>query len=43
MKIQEIRERINVFLYGSKERVLSGLKLFNLIVSSSALLILAIY
>ncbi len=43
MKIQEIRERINVFLYGSKERVLSGLKLFNLIVSSSALFILAIY
>jgi Trk-type K+ transport system membrane component len=43
MKLQEIRERINVFLYGSKERVLSALKLFNLVVSTSALFVLAIY
>ena len=43
MKLQEIRERINVFLYGSKERVLNGLKLFNLVVSTAALFVLAIY
>ena len=43
MKLQEIRERINVFLYGSKERVLKGLKLFNLVVSTAALFVLAIY
>jgi len=43
MKLHEIRERINVFLYGSKERVLNGLKLFNLVVSTSALFVLAIY
>lgn len=43
MKLQEFRERINVFLYGSKERVLNGLKLFNLVVSTSALFVLAIY
>ena len=43
MKLQEIRERINVFLYGSKEQVLSALKLFNLVVSTSALFVLAIY
>ncbi len=43
MKLHEIRERINVFLYGSKERVLNALKLFNLVVSTSALFVLAIY
>ena len=43
MKLQEIRERINVFLYGSKEQVLSALKLLNLVVSTSALFVLAIY
>ena len=43
MNIQEFRERANVFLYSSKERVLSTLKILNLLVSASTLVILAMY
>lgn len=43
MKLQEFRERVNVIIYGSKESVLSTLKIVNLLVSSSALFVLAIY
>ena len=43
MKIQEFRERANVVLYSSKERVLSTLKVLNLLVSASTMVILAMY
>lgn len=43
MSIQEFRERANVILYGSKDRVLRLLKRLNLLVSASALFVLAIY
>ncbi len=43
MKFQEFRERTNVGLYQSKDRVLGGLKVLNLLVSASALFVLALY
>lgn len=43
MSFQEFRERVNVGLYSSKDRVLGALKGVNLLVSASALLVLAIY
>ncbi|MGA0435779.1 MAG: hypothetical protein ACO3MV_08925, partial [Flavobacteriales bacterium] len=43
MQFQEFRERVNVFLYGSKNGVLASLKALNLLVSVSALFVLAIY
>lgn len=43
MNFQEFRERVNVGLYSSKDRVLGGLKLINLLVSASALFVLALY
>lgn len=43
MSWEEFRERVNVSLYSSKERVLSGFKLANLLVSTSALIVLAFY
>ena len=43
MNFQELRERINVALYQSKDRVLSGLKGLNLLISASALFVLALY
>lgn len=43
MNFQEFRERVNVGLYNSKDRVLGGLKFLNLLVSASALLVLALY
>jgi len=43
MNFQEFRERANVVLYGSKDRVLRILRGLNLIVSASALFILALY
>ncbi|HBE11509.1 MAG TPA: hypothetical protein DCY76_03630, partial [Flavobacteriales bacterium] len=43
MNFQEFRERINVGLYQSKDRVLGGLKILNLLVSASALFVLALY
>ena len=43
MSIQEIRERINVVLYGSKEPVLAGLKVLNLGVSVAAIVLMVSY
>ena len=43
MNFQEFRERINVGLYHSKDRVLGVLKVLNLLVSASALFVLALY
>ena len=43
MSIQEIRERINVVLYGSKGPVLSTLRVLNLLVSAAALVLMVSY
>jgi len=43
MNFQEFRERANVMLYGSKDRVLGILRGLNLVVSASALFVLALY
>lgn len=43
MTWNEFRERANVALYSSKERVLSRFKLANLVVSAAALLVLSFY
>ena len=43
MNLQEFRERVNAGLYNSKDSVLGGLKFLNLLVSASALFVLALY
>ncbi len=43
MTLNEFRERINVVLYNSKDRVISTLRILNLFVSASALVVLASY
>ena len=43
MNFQEFRERVNVVLYSSKGQVLSLLKILNLLVSASTLVVLAMY
>ena len=43
MTINEFRERINVVLYNSTDRVISTLRILNLFVSASALVVLASY
>ena len=43
MSWDEFRERANVWLYSSKERVLAGFKIANLLVSSAALVVLSFY
>lgn len=43
MKFHEFREHANVLLYSSKERVLGTLKILNLLVSASTLVVLAMY
>lgn len=43
MNIQSIREQINLFIYGSKEKVLTKLNILSLFVSLSSLLLLVYY
>lgn len=43
MNFHEFREKVNVFLYSSKGSVLSTLRILNLLVSASTLIILAMY
>ncbi|MCB0477000.1 MAG: hypothetical protein KDC84_02485 [Crocinitomicaceae bacterium] len=43
MSIRKIRERLNILLYGSKERVLSIFKILHLLISSISMLSLVIY
>ena len=43
MKLREVRERVNLSLYESKARNLKILRVLNLFISVSALIVLAIY
>lgn len=43
MTINEFRERVNVIIYSSKDRVLTTFKLLNLLVSTTALIVLSFY